>query len=65
MELSDPLTVRFMTDGHLDGTKREEFLDAVAQASRSSRRPGNHSGNHRQYRGIRGSTASAARYGCG
>jgi hypothetical protein len=30
MELCDPLTGRFMTDGHLDDSKREEFVDAVA-----------------------------------
>jgi len=30
MELCDPLTGRFSTDGHPDTSKREEFVDAVA-----------------------------------
>jgi hypothetical protein len=30
MELCNPLTGRFMTDGYPDGSKRQEFVDAVA-----------------------------------
>ena len=30
MELCDPLTGRFITDGYRDGSKRQEFVDAVA-----------------------------------